>query len=69
MNRYISKSKQYSEKVMLEEQMNEDLKPWYRQFWAWFILSPLITVVIVSSITVTIEVINDEDCVVENSYT
>jgi hypothetical protein len=68
MNRYISKSKQYSEKVMLEEQMNEDLKPWYRQFWAWFILSPLITVVIVSSITVTLAVINADDRVVDNYY-
>ena len=53
---------------MLEEQIDEDLKPWYRQFWAWFILSPLITVVIVSSITVTLAVINADDRVVDNYY-
>ena len=53
---------------MLEDQMNEDLKPWYRQFWAWFILSPLITVVVVSSITVSIAVINADDRVVDNYY-
>jgi hypothetical protein len=53
---------------MLEEQIDEDLKPWYRQFWAWFILSPLITVVVVSSITVTLAVINADDRVVDNYY-
>jgi hypothetical protein len=43
-------------------------KPWYREFWAWFILSPLIVVVIVSSITVTIAVRNADDRVVDNYY-
>jgi hypothetical protein len=51
---------------MLDERIIEDLKPWYRQFWAWFILSPLITVVIVSSITVTLAVKNADDRVVDN---
>jgi hypothetical protein len=53
---------------MLEKHIDEDLKPWYRQFWAWFILSPLIAVVVVSSITVTIAVINADDRVVDNYY-
>ena len=53
---------------MLDERIDEDLKPWYRQFWAWFILSPLITVVIVSSITVTLAVKNADDRVVDNYY-
>jgi hypothetical protein len=53
---------------MLDERIIEDLKPWYRQFWAWFILSPLITVVIVSSITVTLAVKNADDRVVDNYY-
>lgn len=45
-----------------------DLKPWYRQFWAWFILSPLILVVIVSSITVTLAVKGADDRVIDNYY-
>lgn len=53
---------------MLDERIDEDLKPWYRQFWAWFILAPLITVVIVSSITVTLAVKNADDRVVDNYY-
>lgn len=53
---------------MLEDHTEEDQKPWYRQFWAWFILSPLIAVVVVSSITVSIAVINADDRVVDNYY-
>lgn len=45
-----------------------DVKPWYRQFWAWFILSPLIVVVIVSSFTVTVAVRYADDRVVDNYY-
>ncbi|MFT6387632.1 MAG: hypothetical protein ACJAUP_001004 [Cellvibrionaceae bacterium] len=45
-----------------------DARPWYRQFWAWFILSPLIAVVIVSSITVTLAVKGADDRVVDNYY-
>ncbi|MGH1484654.1 MAG: FixH family protein [Cellvibrionaceae bacterium] len=43
-------------------------KPWYREFWAWFILSPLIVVVIVSSITVTLAVRHADDRVIDNYY-
>lgn len=43
-------------------------QPWYREFWAWFILSPLIVVVIVSSITVTIAVRHADDRVIDNYY-
>ena len=43
-------------------------KPWYRQFWAWFILAPLILVVIVSSITVTIAVRHADDRVIDKYY-
>jgi len=41
---------------------------WYREFWAWFILSPLIVVVIVSSFTVTVAVKGADDRVIENYY-
>jgi hypothetical protein len=43
-------------------------KPWYREFWAWFIFSPLIVVVLVSSVTVTIAVRNADDRVIDNYY-
>lgn len=42
--------------------------PWYREPWAWFVLSPLIVVVISCSITVTIAVKNADDRVVDNYY-
>ena len=43
-------------------------KPWYREFWVWFILAPLILVVIVSSITITIAVRYADDRVVDKYY-
>lgn len=50
--------------------MNESntAKKWYQEFWAWFILSPLIVVVIVSSFTVTVAVRGADDRVIENYY-
>jgi len=53
---------------MTKELINEDAKPWYRQFWAWFIFSPLIVVFIVSSITITLAVKNADDRVLDNYY-
>jgi len=43
-------------------------KKWYREFWGWFILSPLIVVFIVSSFTVTVAVRGADDRVLENYY-
>lgn len=43
-------------------------KKWYQEPWCWFILTPLIVVVIVSSITVTIAVKGADDRVVDNYY-
>ena len=51
---------------MIDDQVQN--KPWYRQFWAWFILSPLIVVVIVSSITVTLAVKGADDRVLDDYY-
>lgn len=50
------------------KESEQDIQPWYKQFWAWFILSPLIVVVIVSSITVTIAVKGADDRVIDNYY-
>ncbi|MDP5210393.1 FixH family protein [Microbulbifer sp. 2205BS26-8] len=38
-------------------------KPWYREFWAWMVLAPLIAVLVVSSITVSIAVRHADDTV------
>lgn len=46
----------------------EQSKKWYREFWAWFILSPLIVVFFVSSFTVSVAVIGADDRVLENYY-
>lgn len=43
-------------------------KKWYREFWAWFILSPLIVVVFVSSYTVSLAVSNADDRVIDDYY-
>ncbi|WP_143728891.1 FixH family protein [Microbulbifer sp. GL-2] len=49
--------------------MNEPTsKPWYREFWAWMVLAPLITVLVVSSITVSIAVRHADDQVTDNYY-
>lgn len=47
---------------------NEHGKKWYKEFWAWFILTPLIVVVIVSSFTVSLAVRHADDRVVDNYY-
>jgi hypothetical protein len=47
---------------------NDIPKKWYREFWAWFILTPLIVVVIVSSFTVTVAVRNADDRVLDDYY-
>lgn len=43
-------------------------KPWYKEFWAWFILTPLIVVVCVSTFTVTVAVKNADDRVLDDYY-
>ena len=46
----------------------QDEGPWYKQPWAWFVLTPLITVVLVSSVTVTIAVKYADERVIDNYY-
>ncbi|AWF80301.1 hypothetical protein BTJ40_05460 [Microbulbifer sp. A4B17] len=49
--------------------MNEPTpKPWYREPWAWMVLAPLITVVVVSTITVSIAVRFADDKVSDTYY-
>ena len=43
-------------------------KPWYRQFWFWFVFSPLIYIVIMCSVTVTIALKGADDVIIDNYY-
>lgn len=43
-------------------------KPWYQEFWAWFILTPLIVVVIVGITLLTIAIKKSDDIVLDNYY-
>jgi len=46
----------------------QELLPWYRQFWPWFIISLPMSVVIAGIATVIIAVKNDDSLVVDNYY-
>lgn len=48
--------------------MREDTLPWYKQFWPWFIICMLGSVVIASLITVYIAVDGSDDLVNDNYY-
>lgn len=47
---------------------DRDVAPWYRQFWAWFVLGPLLLVIIVASFTVSIAFRYADDVVSDNYY-
>jgi len=48
--------------------VEEDHRPWYRQFWLWVVLAPLITVVCVSTVMVSIAFYHADDVVMDNYY-
>jgi hypothetical protein len=43
-------------------------QPWYREFWAWFILAPLILIVLVCSVLISVAVSGRDDLVVDDYY-
>lgn len=45
-----------------------DNTPWYRQFWAWFLLTPLIAIVIAMTVFISIAVHHADDVVIDNYY-
>ncbi len=45
-----------------------DVDPWYKQPWAWFVLTPLIVVIISCAITVSIAFKHADDVVIDNYY-
>jgi hypothetical protein len=46
----------------------EDIEPWYKQFWPWFIIALPASVVVASIITVTIAVKNQDSLVADDYY-
>lgn len=46
----------------------EEAKPWYGEFWAWFVFAPLIIVVIACSVMVTIAFKGRQDVVADDYY-
>lgn len=57
-----------AQKDVINEANQESLKPWYRQFWFWFVFSPLIYIVIMCSVTVTIALKGADDVIIDNYY-
>jgi hypothetical protein len=47
---------------------DSETKPWYRQFWCWFVFAPLIIIIIVCAFTVSIAVRNSDDVIIDNYY-
>jgi len=52
----------------VNQRINEDGGPWYKQFWAWFVFTPLIVVVLVCSVFVTIAYKTKQDVVTDDYY-
>lgn len=53
---------------MTASNVKTDVRPWYRQFWLWVVLAPLITVVCVSAVMVSIAFYYADDVVIDNYY-
>ncbi len=47
---------------------DESLKPWYRQFWFWFVFGPLIFIIIMCGVTVSIALKGADDVIIDNYY-
>jgi len=47
---------------------DEMIKPWYRQFWFWFVFGPLIFIIIMCGFTVSIALSGSDDVIIDNYY-
>lgn len=47
---------------------NENVLPWYRQFWFWFVFGPLIFIIVMCIIFVSIAFNYSDDVVTDNYY-
>lgn len=52
----------------MNEQIDEQPLPWYRQFWFWFVFGPLIFIIIMCGFTVSIALNNADDVIIDNYY-
>lgn len=52
----------------MNEQDDEIILPWYRQFWFWFVFGPLIFIIIMCGFTVSIALKNADDVIIDNYY-
>ena len=50
------------------ETNNQSVLPWYRQGWAWCLLTPLIVIVLVMAVLITFAVMWSDDVVIDNYY-
>lgn len=57
-----------SQSEFMSDATEEIVKPWYRQFWFWFVFSPLIYIIIMCSVTVTIALKGADDVIIDNYY-
>jgi hypothetical protein len=57
-----------SQREFMTDATEEIVKPWYRQFWFWFVFSPLIYIIIMCSVTVTIALKGADDVIIDNYY-
>lgn len=53
---------------MMNEQNDEKILPWYREFWFWFVFGPLIFIIIMCGFTVSIALKNADDVIIDNYY-
>jgi hypothetical protein len=49
-------------------QTNEQILPWYRQFWFWFVFGPLIFIIVMCCFTVSLAYHNSDDVVTDSYY-
>jgi uncharacterized protein len=49
-------------------QTTENILPWYRQFWFWFVFGPLIFIIVLCMFTVSIAYHFSDDVVTDNYY-
>lgn len=52
----------------MSQSYSETEKPWYRQFWFWFVMAPLIVVVPASFGLLATAIIHSDDRVIDNYY-
>lgn len=52
----------------MNEQAEERVLPWYRQFWFWFVFGPLIFIIVMCCFTVSIALHNADDVIIDNYY-